>query len=185
MNIPVAEVQAQYGPVPDDLVEVGHVTGAYGIRGWVRVRPYSADAEALLTVGQWYLSKQAVHAVIVKQARWQGEEIVAHLEGVSDRNVAEALRGSVVTISRTAFPALDENEYYWVDLIGLDVVNTKGQILGKVTNLIDNGVHPILKVQAKVSDGSKKELLIPFVDAYVGEVDTGNGTISVDWELDY
>ena len=70
-------------PVPGDLVEVGHVSGAYGIRGWVRVRPYSADAEALLTVRSWWLDLPAYHEVRVAQARWQGEEIVASFEGMN------------------------------------------------------------------------------------------------------
>ena len=83
------------------------------------------------------------------------------------------------------FPALEENEYYWVDLIGLDAINKQGVRLGTVSNLIDNGVHPILQVQAELPDGRQKELLIPFVDSYVGDIDMDKGTIAVDWELDY
>ncbi len=171
--------------LPEDLVEVGHVRGAYGIRGWVRIRPYSTDAEALLTVENWWLDKPAVRQFEALDVRWQGDDIVASLDGVPDRNAAEALRGSVVRISRSDFPDLDENEYYWVDLIGLSAVNGNGVRLGTVSNLIDNGVHSILQIQADLPDGGKKELLIPFVDSYVGEVDLENGTVAVDWELDY
>jgi len=171
--------------IPEDLVEVGHVSGAYGIRGWIRIRPYSADAEALLTAGKWWLDKPVLHEVTAVQARWQGDGIVACFEGMSDRNAAEALRGAVVRISRADFPALEENEYYWVDLIGLDAINKQGVRLGTVSNLIDNGVHPILQVQAELPDGRQKELLIPFVDSYVGDIDMDKGTIAVDWELDY
>ena len=184
-EIPVQELKAERLQVPEDLVEVGHISGAYGIRGWVRIRPYSADAEALLTVRQWWLDKPAYHEVRVVEARWQGDEVVARFDGMADRNAAEALRGAVVRISRSAFPVLEENEYYWVDLIGLDAINKRGIHLGTVSNLIDNGAHPILQIQADLPDGRKKELLVPFVDRYVGEVDTDKRTIAVDWELDY
>lgn len=79
--------------VPDDLVEVGHVSGAYGIRGWIRIRPYSAEAQALLAVRQWWLDLPEWHEVEVMQARWHGDEIVARLANMTDRNAAEALRG--------------------------------------------------------------------------------------------
>ena len=184
-EIPVQELKAERPQAPGDLVEVGHISGAYGIRGWVRIKPYSADAESLLAVRQWWLDKPACHEVKVVEARWQGDEVVAHFDFISDRNAAEALRGSVVRISREAFPALEENEYYWVDLIGLDAINRQGIRLGTVSNLIDNGAHPILQIQADLPDGKKKELLVPFVDRYVGDVDTEKGTIAVDWELDY
>lgn len=172
-------------PIPDDLVEVGHVSGAYGVRGWIRVRPYSADAKALLTVKSWWLDLPQWHEVDVMQARWQGDEIVARLAGMADRDAAEMLRGSVVRISRRCFPAPDENEYYWVDLIGLTVFNLRGECLGEVKGLIDNGAHPVLQVDAGMPDGSRKELLIPFVGSYVGKVDCDNGRITVDWERDY
>ncbi len=171
--------------IPEDLVEVGHISGAYGIRGWVRIRPYSADAEALLTVSQWWLDKPVSREVKVEDVRWQSDEIVARLDGVADRNAAETLRGAVVRISRASFPALEKDEYYWVDLIGLDAINKRGTRLGTVSNLIDNGAHPILQIQADLPDGKKKMLLVPFVDSYVGEIDTSKGIIAVDWELDY
>ena len=171
--------------VPDDLVEVGHVSSAYGIRGWIRIRPYSAEAQALLAVRQWWLDLPEWHEVEVMQARWHGDEIVARLANMTDRNAAEALRGAVIRISRRCFPVLDENEYYWVDLIGLDVFNQRDECLGTVSGLMDNGAHPVLQVDADMPDGSRKELLIPFVGSYIGKVDCENGKITVDWELDY
>ena len=80
---------------------------------------------------------------------------------------------------------MDENEYYWVDLIGLDVFNQRDECLGTVSGLMDNGAHPVLQVDAGMPDGSRKELLIPFVGSYIGKVDCENGKITVDWELDY
>lgn len=171
--------------VPDDLVEVGRISGAYGVRGWVRIRPYSADAEALLTIRNWWLDLPECREVDVDQARWHGDEIIARLSGMADRNAAEALRGAVVRISRRNFPALGEDEYYWVDLIGLSVFNLRGELLGTVGSMMDNGAHPVLQVCADMPDGTRKEWLIPFVASYIGEVDCENGRMTVDWEADY
>lgn len=171
--------------VSDDLVEVGRVSGAYGVRGWIRVRPYSAEAEVLLTIRNWWLDLPEWHEVKVDQARWHGDEVIVRLAGMTDRNSAEALRGAVIRISRRDFPALGKDEYYWVDLIGLSVFNLRGESLGVVGNLLDNGAHPVLQVYADMPDGSRKELLIPFVGQYIGEVDCENGRMTVDWEMDY
>lgn len=185
-------------PVPDDLVLVGHVSGAFGIHGWIKVRPYSADADALLHAKTWWLSKSpkenGLHDVDMMQAKAHGEDIVAQLMGVADRNAAEALQGATVQVRRSHFPALDEDEFYWIDLIGLEVVNLRGEKLGTVSDLIDNGAHPILRVAVLDADGRQKadktdkavrELLIPFVDRFVTTVDQQEKKITVDWELDY
>jgi 16S rRNA processing protein RimM len=173
-------------PVPDDLVLVAHVTGAYGISGWVRLRPYSSDAAALLHAKTWWLDKPELHDVDVMQVRTQGEDIVAHLMGVESRNAAEDLRGVTVQIRRAHFPPLDDNEFYWIDLIGHDVVNLAGEALGKVIGLIDNGAHPILRVEVPAQGTEKaQELLIPFVDRFVPKVDQQAKVITADWEKDY
>ena len=171
--------------VPADLIEVGHISGAYGIRGWARIVPYSAEAGAMLKVKDWWLDLPELHNVKVMQARRQGDEIVAHFSGIDNREAAEALRGSVICISRSRFPTLQEDEYYWVDLIGLSVFNLRGDLLGTVRGLIDNGVHPILQVTVDDSGSKVRELLIPFVDQFIDNVDRESGKITVDWELDY
>jgi len=179
-------------PVPDDLVLVGHVAGAYGIGGWVRVKPYSSDADALLHARTWWLGKPAgeagLHDVDIMQAKSHGEEVVAQLMGVADRNAAEALKGTTVQIRRSHFPALDQDEFYWIDLIGLEVVNLEGVWLGTISDLMDNGAHPILRVEVQdafAAAKAPKELLIPFVDRFVITVDQQQKKITVDWGLDY
>lgn len=174
--------------IPDDLVLVGHVTGAYGIHGWVRIRPYSADADALLHAKTWWLDKSGLHDVDMMQAKVHGEDVVAQLMGVVDRNAAEALKGATVQIRRSNFPPLADDEFYWVDLIGLAVENLQGESLGTVTDLMDNGAHPILRVAAPVvpdSEEKPQEWLIPFVDQFVKTVDQAAKKITVDWGLDY
>lgn len=172
--------------VPDDLVLVGHVTGAYGIHGWVRIKPYSADADAMLHAKTWWLDKPVLRDVDMMQAKHHGDDVVARLVGVVDRNAAEALKGASVQIRRSHFPPLTDDEFYWVDLIGLTVENLQGECLGSVIGLMDNGAQAILQVQAPVSGSEKpKEWLIPFVDQFVKTVDQQARKITVDWGLDY
>lgn len=171
--------------IPDDLVLVGHVTGAYGIHGWVRIKPYSADADALLSAKTWWLDKPELHDVDVMQAKDHSGDTVARLTGVADRDAAEALKGATVQVSRRHFPPLSDGEYYWVDLIGLAVENLEGESLGRVADMMDNGAHPILRVAPDVDGKPAPEKLIPFVEQFVKTVDQAGGKITVDWGLDY
>ena len=198
---------------PTDLVELGRITGAYGIKGWVKVQPHSAQAEVLRSTKAWWLGRPvsplqggsaaspAPVAYPVVQARAQGATVVAQLQGVADRDQAEALRGCVVMSSRSAFPVPDEGEYYWVDLIGCDLYTTdqgaEPRLLGQVAEVLDNGAHAILRVQRKMADaagelqlmldakGRPLELLVPFVEAHIQSVDLAARRIDSDWPADY
>jgi 16S rRNA processing protein RimM len=178
--------QASDMAVPEDLVLLGYVSGAFGVQGWVRIKPYSAEAEALLTARTWWLDKPELRDVDVMQAKVHGDEVVARLVGVADRDAAEALKGASVQVRRSHFPVLDDGEFYWVDLIGLAVANERGEVLGVVADLMDNGAHPILRVAPPAQDGKPRpEMLIPFVDQFVKTVDQAERRITVDWEADY
>jgi 16S rRNA processing protein RimM len=181
--------KTSYGEaIPDDLVPVGHITGTFGVQGWVRIKPYSAQAEAMLNAKRWWLDKPELHDAEKQQARLHGDELVAQLVGIVDKDAAEALKGAVVQISRKYFPALDDNEYYWLDLIGLSVDNLQGEHLGTVSGLMESGAHPILRVAVPDVPGVEKrqnERLIPFVDQFVKTVDQTAKVITVDWGLDY
>jgi 16S rRNA processing protein RimM len=185
---------AQSG-IPEDLVTVGYVSGAYGIAGWVRIKPFSDDADALLGARRWWLAKpessSELRDIDMLQSKMHGGDVVAQLMGVAGRDAAEALKGHQVQISRSHFPALANDEFYWVDLIGLSVENLQGEQLGVVADLMDNGAHPILKVVRAVKlateavEAAAPEMLIPFVDHFVKTVDQAAKIITVDWELDY
>ncbi len=187
-------------PLPEDLVEVGYVGAAYGIRGWIKVQPHADDASALLHARRWWLlappqaglvgagadaSRAQPLCVKIAQSREHSGTVVAQATGVADRNLAEALKGRRVWIRRGDFPAPDEDEFYWVDLIGCSVSNEQGELLGEVSGLIDNGAHQILQVAFVQPDGKTGERLIPFVDAFLRTVDTAGKRIVVDWGLDY
>jgi len=188
--------------IPSDLVMVGYVSGAYGLNGWVRIRPYSADADALLHAKTWWLGDPEqpgqLRDIDMMQAKNHSGDVVARLVGVAGRDGAEALKGAAVQISRKHFPALSDGEFYWVDLIGLDVVNLQGERLGVVGDMMDNGAHPILRIAAdavsvdvdeqgkdKSKAGAGREILIPFVDQFVKTVDQAARQVTVDWGLDY
>lgn len=176
--------------VPDDLAQVGFVFGAYGVAGWVRIRPFSEDADALLSVKTWWIDKPSLRDVEVKQCKLHGGDVVAQLAGVTDRDVAEALKGAAVSVPRSAFPALSDDEFYWTELIGLDVENLQGEHLGTVTDMMSNGPQSILRIApVPTADAdpevAAQERLIPFVDAFIIKVDKEAKKITVDWGLDY
>ena len=176
--------------LPDDLIQVGHITGAYGLRGGIRVSPYSLDADALLSVKTWWIDKPSLRTVQVRNAKYHSGDVTATLVDVTDREMAEALKGATVQVSRSDFPELPEDEYYWTDLIGLDTVNLQGEALGKVTDMMHNGAQSILRITPVADpnaapDAKAPERLVPFVDQYVKTVDLQARLITLDWGLDY
>ena len=173
---------------PDDLTQVGYVAGAYGIAGAIRVTPFSTDADALLNVKTWWLDKPSLRSVSVRTTKLHGGDVVATLVGTAGRDAAQALKGAAVHVSRSEFPALEEDEYYWSDLIGLDVVNLQGEALGKVTDMMSNGPQSILRIEPvpdPAATDKAPERLVPYVDQFVKTVDLKAKTITLDWGLDY
>lgn len=171
---------------------VGRILDAWGIKGGLKVQAYSADADALFSAKRWYLKatgpKPGQSVLAVRSVREQGEGIVATAEGVDDRNAAEALRGHEIHIPRSDFPRTPDGEYYWVDLIGLEVVNRESQPLGRVIGLIDTGPHAVLRILPPGVDEPAKpdqERLIPFVANFIDDVSLQDKRIRVDWGLDF
>ncbi len=179
---------------PVDLVLLGYVSGAYGLAGWIRVKPYATQSDVLLTSKTWWIDKPEFRDIDLLQTKMHSGDVVAQVMGVASRELAESLRGAAVHVSRSRFPTLPDDEYYWVDLIGLDVENEEGQRLGRVADMMDNGAHPILRVltlldvtgeSSDVVEAKQVELLIPFVEQIVKTVDRPAKKIIVDWGLDY
>ena len=177
---------------PDDLIQVGRILDAWGVKGWFKVQAYSDQPDALFSAKHWFLKspgpKPGQGALKMLSVREHGEGIVASADGITDRNGAEALRGWELWVSRTDFPRAGDGEYYWIDLIGLDVVNRESAALGRVIGLIDTGPHCVLRILPPgVVEPAKpdQERLIPFVDAFVDGVDLEAKRITVDWGTDY
>ena len=191
MGLPGAGPQLNDDAVafPADAVEVGRIAGAWGIQGWIKVQPFADEPQALFCTKRWFLKpadaptvREVPPLLHVRQSREHSGLVMAQADEVPDRDAAEALRGARIFVARSSFPTAGADEYYWVDLIGCEVVNREGAMLGRVAELSDTGVHSVLHVK----DGDAvAERLIPFVAAYVDDVDLAARRIRVDWGLDY
>lgn len=178
--------------LPADAIEVGRIADAWGIKGWFKVLAYSADPEALLSSKRWFLMPSergaktfsGVACLDIKESKEHSDSIVASAQGIDDRSGAEALRGARIFVSRSSFPTSADGEYYWVDLIGLDVINRQDEALGSVRELLSTGPQTVLVLEYQ-QDGKTSERMIPFVSAYVDDVDLKTRRIRVDWQLDY
>ena len=179
-------------PLPADAIEVGRIMDAWGIKGWFKVIPHSASPEALFSSKRWYLQPSERGArhfegtllLRIREAKDHSDSVVAYAEDIPDRNAAELLKGARVFVPRSSFPTPDMDEYYWVDLIGLDVVNREGVPLGQVRDLLQTGPQTVL-VLAYQEDEKTLERMIPFVSAYIDQVSLADKRILVDWQPDY
>jgi 16S rRNA processing protein RimM len=179
-------------PLPADAIEVGRIADAWGVKGWFKVIPHSASPEALFSSRRWYIqpsergAKTFTGTVLlrIRDAKEHSDSIVASAHDVDDRNAAELLKGARVFVPRSSFPTAGTDEYYWVDLIGLDVVNREGVPLGKVKDLMATGPQTVLVLEYEEA-GEPAERMIPFVSAYVDNVDLPAKKITVDWQPDY
>lgn len=131
----------------------------------------------------WWIAREgeAWREVGLKGLKVHGDGLVVALEGVADRTDAEALKGVLVGAPRNSLPVPAEDEFYWGDLLGLEVVNTAGERLGKVAGLIETGANDVLRVVAD----DESERLLPFVAAVVLAVDKEAGLIRVEWGSDW
>jgi 16S rRNA processing protein RimM len=201
--------------LPSDAVEMGRIADAWGIKGWIKVHAYSASADALLAGTEWFLQPpvapfdrgftafKGTIRVEVKEIKPHADTLVALCDASPHRNAAESLKGARIFMSRSQFPQTsDPDEYYWVDLLGLRVVNREGVALGVVRDLMSTGPNSVLVIEytvaapvadlsgageptAPVAASKQAERLIPFVAAYVDKVDKAAGVITVDWQEDY
>lgn len=203
--------------LPADAVEVGRLAEAWGIKGWLHVHGHSADPQALFYSRSWFLCPpegryargfdafDGVVSVTVDEIKDHAKGVVALLAGLPDRTAAESLKGARIFISRQHFPPAQDGEYYWVDLLGLEVYNREGVFMGVVKDLMPTGPHSVLCLEytpeagaaATAEPGAQAgtraneaapqvaERLIPFVSVYVDQVDLAARRITVDWQTDY
>jgi len=197
---------------PDDLIELGRVLGAHGIKGWLKIQPFSSDSSALASATKWWLADPQsplaptdshfstfVPAPVV-WAKSHGNFFLASLKNTTDRNAAEALKGQRIFVSRADFPKPVKDEYYWVDLIGCRVTTSESGEpvpLGVVESILENPAHSILSVRQQAvredgvwcdrldAKGKPVITLIPFVAAHVQSVDLAERVIATDWPRDF
>ena len=178
--------------LPADAIEVGRIADAWGIKGWFKVLSHSADPQALFSSKRWFILPSekgaktftGVRKLAIKEAKTHSDTVVATAHDIDDRTAAEVLKGARIFVSRASFPTADKDEYYWVDLIGLDVINREGVALGQVKELLSTSAQTVLVLEFQL-DGKTQERMIPFVAVYVDNVDLASRIITVDWHPDY
>jgi 16S rRNA processing protein RimM len=184
-------------PSLDDLIELGAVQDAQGLQGQIKVRPHSSDPVALLSSKELWFSliprgsegvassheQASLKLYKVKQAKLHSGNIVITLEGIADRDQAEALKGARILVGRNVFPKTESDSYYWVDLIGCKVINLQGESLGEVIEVNDNGAHGIIALGNLETKAVTQ--LVPFVKEAVQSVDLPNKLITLDWQADW
>lgn len=164
------------------MVIMGRVASAHGIKGWIKVQPYTEYVDSLLDFPTWWLGQEhgPWREVKVVQCETHHKIVAALLPDCPDRNAAEKLKGVLIAVPRSSLPEQPEDEYYWSDLIGLPVVNLAGENLGVVEQLLETGANQVLMV-----NGEGGQILIPFVVSAIKRVDVKNKCITVDWAADY
>jgi 16S rRNA processing protein RimM len=162
------------------MVVMGRIAGAFGIKGWVKVHPFTQSVDSLTAYPIWWLSGAGGwRESQVEKAAAHGRAVIAKLAGVEDREAAERLQGCEVAVPRSQLPANEAGEYYWSDLIGLQVSNVQGMPLGRVVKLLESAAQQVLLIEGE------RERLIPFIESVVVSVDVAGGSLVVDWDADF
>ena len=158
---------------------VGKISNPHGIKGWVKVISFTDPIENILSYKKWILSDNKTEKTCqLEDSRIQGNKIVIKLEGVNDRDDADLLKNLQIKVNRFDLPKLDENSYYWGDLIDFNVIDIKGKHVGKVDSLFSTGSNDVLVI----IDEAKERLLVPFImEEVIKCVDLIKELISIDW----
>ena len=165
-----------------DDITLGVINGVYGIKGWVKVYSSTDPIENILNYKTWRLKQKKQQVVVqLSDGRRHGKGIVAKFEGYDDRNAAETLLKAEINVLAEELPELQQGEYYWRELVGLDVVNMDGKSYGKIDHMMPTVANDVMVVK----DGDT-ERLIPFVQGvYVMKVDLDANFAQVDWPEDF
>jgi 16S rRNA processing protein RimM len=183
---------------------MGRIGAPFGVQGWVRVQTYSTDPDTLLDYESWWIrdaqpgSPGAIRRpgqgatrgdvgwreVEVLEAQAHGGGLIALLEGIGDRDQAARARGAEIGLLRDDLPPPEDDEYYWEDLVGIDAVDPGGNKIGVVSGLMEAGAHDVLVIDTagRTPAGKPVQILVPFVERHVGEVDLEQKRVVVDWE---
>ena len=171
-----------------DLLTVGKIGAAYGIKGWVKLISFTEPLNNLLSYGSFLITEgESLRSIEIDQSRSQGKGFVGHIKGCDDRDLTRNYTGKEIMIEKSSLPALESNEgYYWYQLEGLKVKTLSGDDLGFVDHLIETGANDVLVVKASDSSIDDKERLIPYLTGQViDSVDLESKLIKVAWEKEF
>lgn len=173
-------------PDSTNLIKIATLKKPHGIKGWLWVFSETEDRSAIFDIKPWFM-KTAKGFVPLTVTNWrrQGTGIVAQFEQVPDRNMAETMQGVTIWATKDNLTGADEDEFYWSDLVGLNVYNLQGDCLGVVKQLFETSAHSIMEVVPTEASIDSEERLIPWHKQTIHEVDLSKKTITVDWEADF
>lgn len=162
----------------EEKIVVGRISGLYGLHGWIKVFSYTEPIDNIVGYNPWYLRFMNTWRLIeLGKGKRHGKTVIAKLQGFDDREQASRLIGADIAVAPGQLKVLAEGEFYWTELIGLRVVNLRGEFLGIVDHVLETGANDVL-----ILDG-KREVMIPFVlDDIIKEVRLGESLIVADWE---
>ena len=168
----------------DTHIQLGTIQGVFGIKGWLKIFSFCRPKEQILDYTKWQLRKPGNASVYkLQEGKLQGNKVVAKLNNIDDRTLAESLVRSEIWVAKSELPDLDDNEFYWFQLKGLTVITMDGEQLGRVKKMMETGANDVIVVQDEID---KEEILIPYVrEQVVKRVDLEKKTIMVDWQKDY
>ena len=167
-----------------------------GIKGWVRLISFTDPADNILTYRHFYLAPKKIpggkvfegmpEQIEIEESRIQGKDFIARIKGCDDREQARQYTGCELQVETSALPDLDEDDYYWFQLAGLQVLNLQDENLGTVHHLMETGANDVLVVQATADSLDDRERLIPWIrEQVVLQVDLEQKLIRVDWDKDF
>lgn len=161
---------------------MGRVVAPYGVLGWLKIHPDTQEFEGLLDYKTWWIGKDNDwRELAVMNAKTHNDLLVVKLQGVDDRDAALACKGKQIAVPRALLPKLDNDEYYWSDLIGLNVKNQQNVDFGKIIDVFATGANDV--VVAK--DEAGVERLMPYIAQVILSVDMDAKTMLVDWDADF
>jgi 16S rRNA processing protein RimM len=159
---------------PANLVLMGRIGAAHGIRGEVRLNSFTEDPEAIAAYGELSTNRPGL-IITILSARPAKNVLVARLKGVTDRNAAEALNGVELFVPRDRLPPADEDEFYHADLVGLEARREDGSVIGRVAALPNYGAGDLIEIETD----SGETLLLPFTRATVPQIDIPAGYLTL------
>ena len=173
-------------PNADTLMKIGQLKKPYGIKGWLWVFSDTDEREAIFDMQPWWIKTAVgIKPLTVTAWRRQGSGLVAQFEQVPDRNIAETMNGVAIWVAQEVLPETAEDEYYWSDLVGMQVVNEQHEYLGDIAEMFETGAHDIMRVAATSGSLDGEERLIPWHKQTVMQVDMAGKTVHVAWPSDY
>jgi len=172
----------QEGFLSPTLVAIGRIGAPYGVKGWAHVQSYTNPPDNILRYKTWNLQiKDKWQKVLVIEARAQGKSFVAALEGYETRESIAKLTNIEIWVNRQELPDLQEDDHYWVDLIGMTVITVSGEVLGTIDSLFETGSNDVVVVK-----GENKEYLIPYIpEDYIVEIDRESRIMRVSWDPEF